>query len=214
MIQRICCGNVNCYIVANGKTAVLVDTGREKFRQKVLDACRGFDMRLLILTHGHVDHVQNAAFLAETFGIPIAMHKADVPLLGDNMLQPLFSRGILGRLVLSASIKSFREDEIPGFAPNFFLEDGDQLEDYGIPAKVVGLPGHTKGSIGLDVMEKHLIVGDALMNMFYPSISMLYNDKAAMLQSADKISQLGKRQIYFGHGRPLSNRNWTKREII
>ena len=64
MIQRICCGNVNCYIVADGKTAVLVDTGREKFRQKVLDACQEFDMRLLVLTHGHVDHVQNAAFLA------------------------------------------------------------------------------------------------------------------------------------------------------
>lgn len=211
MIQRICCGNVNCYIVADGKTAVLVDTGREKFRQKVLDACQEFDMRLLVLTHGHVDHVQNAAFLAKALKIPIAMHKADVPLLDDNMLQPLSSKGILGKLVLSASIKSFREDKIPDFTPSLFLKDGDSLDGYGIPAKIVGLPGHTTGSIGLDVMEKHLIVGDALMNMFYPTASMLYNDKAAMLQSADKISQIGNRQIYFGHGGPLANRNWTKR---
>lgn len=140
MIQRICCGNVNCYIVADGKTAVLVDTGREKFRQKVLDACQEFDMRLLVLTHGHVDHVQNAAFLAKALKIPIAMHKADVPLLDDNMLQPLSSKGILGKLVLSASIKSFREDKIPGFTPSLFLKDGDSLDGYGIPAKIVGLP--------------------------------------------------------------------------
>lgn len=209
MIQRICCGNVNCYLVINGKTAILVDTGREKHRQKVLDACRGFKIRLLVLTHGHVDHVQNAAFLAEALQIPIAMHKADLPLLNDNMLQPLSSKGILGKIVLSASIKSFHKDKIPGFVPSVFLEDGNRLDAYGIPAQVIGLPGHTKGSIGLDVMEQHLIVGDALMNMFYPTTSMLYNDKAAMLQSAKKISQFGERQIYFGHGRPVGNRNWT-----
>ena len=93
------------------------------------------------------------------------------------------------------------------FTPDVCLKDGDSLEDYGIQAKVIGLPGHTQGSIGIDIMEKDLIVGDALMNMLYPTVSMLYNDKNAMLQSVDKISRLGERQIYFGHGRPKENRS-------
>ena len=54
-------------------------------------------------------------------------------------------------------------------------------------------------------MKKDLIVGDALMNLFYPTISMLYHDKAAMQQSADKISRLGERRILFGHGKPEKN---------
>lgn len=78
---------------------------------------------------------------------------------------------------------------------------------YGIPARIISLPGHTQGSIGIDIMEKELIVGDALMNMFYPTASMLYNDRDMMLQSADKISGLGERQIYFGHGKPKKNRS-------
>ena len=55
-------------------------------------------------------------------------------------------------------------------------------------------------------MGKELIVGDALMNMFYPTVSMLYHNKDVMLQSVDKISSLGERQIYFGHGKPMKNR--------
>lgn len=209
MVQRICCGSVNCYIVSYGKNAVLVDTGRERYRQKIWSACKPYDVRLLVLTHGHVDHVQNAAYLSNVFGCPVGMNRADIPLLKDNMLQSLSAHDLLGRVVLAASEKSFYKDKIPVFVPEVSLNDGYSLDIFGIPAKVISLPGHTQGSIGLDVMEKDLIVGDALMNMFYPTVSMLYNDKTAMLKSVDKISQLGERKIYFGHGKPIKNRNWT-----
>ncbi|MCI9127853.1 MAG: MBL fold metallo-hydrolase [Eubacterium sp.] len=208
-IQRICCGNVNCYIVSNGKDAILVDTGQEEYCQKVLNACKIFHMHLLVLTHGHIDHVQNAAFLANALHIPVAINQEDVPLLKDNMLQMLSSRGILGKIILSASLRSFKKDKIPVIVPTVFLNDNDVLDAYGIPAKIIALPGHTKGSIGLDIEQRNLIVGDALMNMFYPTISMLYNDKMAMVKSAEKISSLGNRTIYFGHGKPTHNRKWT-----
>ncbi len=96
------------------------------------------------------------------------------------------------------------------FTPSVFLKDGDDLAEYGISAKVVGLPGHTKSSIGIDIDEKELIVGDALMNMFYPSVSMLYNDEKTMLDSAKKITGLGERIIHFGHGKPVQNKVWVK----
>lgn len=66
------------------------------------------------------------------------------------------------------------------------------------------------GSIGLDVNGQGLIVGDALMNMFYPTISMLYHDRETMLQSAKKIEKTGPCTIYFGHGKPVENRIWVK----
>ncbi len=76
-----------------------------------------------------------------------------------------------------------------------FLKDGDSLSDYGVNASIIALPGHTDGSIGIDVENKGLIVGDALMNMFYPTVSMLFHDKSEMLDSARKISRLGNRII-------------------
>ncbi len=209
-ILRIPCGNVNCYLVSSGENAILVDTCREAYRQKILDACKPYQVRLLVLTHGHVDHVQNAAFLAQALHCSVAMHRADLPLLADNINQPLSASGILGRIVLRASVKSFRTDVIPAFTPAVFLEDGDSLKHYGISAAVVGLPGHTDGSIGLDVAGHDLLVGDALMNLFYPTVSMLYHDREAMLRSVEKIERIGPRTIYFGHGKPVGNRKWIK----
>lgn len=209
-IQRIPCGNGNSYIISKGENAILVDTCREKYKEIILNACKPYHMRLLVLTHGHIDHVQNAAFLSNKLHIPIAMCKADLGLINNNMAQELEAKSILGKIVLSASLKSFREEKFPSFTPTVFLSDGDTLNDYGISAKILSVPGHTDGSIAIDVAEKHLIVGDALMNMFYPSLSMLYHDKISMLQSAERISKLGERTIYFGHGKPLNNRVWVK----
>lgn len=210
-VERIKCGNGNCYIISNGKDAILVDTCREKYREKILNACKPYRMRLLLLTHGHLDHVQNAAFLSEELQIPVGMCKEDLALLENNLIQSLEAKSILGKIVLAASIKGLKEDGIPSFTPTVFLSEGDILDSYGISAKILSVPGHTNGSIAVDVDEKYLLVGDALMNMFYPTVSMLYHDRSEMLKSAEKISKLGNRTVFFGHGNPLNNRIWANR---
>ena len=52
------------------------------------------------------------------------------------------------------------------------------------------------------------------MNMFYPTVSMLFHDKSEMLDSAGKISRLGNRTIYFGHGKPMPNKQWVKQRTV
>lgn len=55
---------------------------------------------------------------------------------------------------------------------------------------MISLPGHTHGSIGIDVDNTYLTVGDALMNMFDPTVSMLFHNKNGMLESAgNKIAK-------------------------
>lgn len=51
------------------KNAVLIDTCREKYREMILNACKDYHVQLLILTHGHIDHVQNAAYLSDRLHI-------------------------------------------------------------------------------------------------------------------------------------------------
>lgn len=208
-IHRIAGGNVNCYIVEDNDKAILIDTGRKKYRDKILEKCREFHVGLIVLTHGHMDHCQNAAYLANALHIPIAMNKKDLNLIPDNRKQALFAKTFLGKIVLSVSLSSFEKDSLEVFEPIIYLENDDDLSEYGIAAKVVELPGHTKGSIGIKV-DDNLFVGDALMNMFYPTLSMLYADEQEMLSSAEYISELGDKTIYFGHGKPKRNRKWVK----
>lgn len=209
-VKRIKCGNGNCFIISKGDNAILADTCHTKYREKILNACKGYNIRLIVLTHGHIDHIQNAAYLSRELNAPIAMNGEDIPLIEDNMRQPLKAESFLGKIVLALSEKSFREDEIPAFEPTVLLKGGDTLEEYGIPAEIIAVPGHTKGSIAIDVDKKYLIVGDALMNMFYPTVSMLYNDKEEMLKSAKKICEIGDRMICFGHGKEMGYRDWVK----
>ena len=94
-IHRIASGNVNCYIVADNDKAILIDTGRKKYFEKILERCKKyfekilerckkFHVSLIVLTHGHMDHCQNAAYLAEALHIPIAINKNDMDLIQDN----------------------------------------------------------------------------------------------------------------------------------
>ncbi len=209
-IKRIKCGNGNCYIVSNGKEAILVDAAKKEHLDAILEACNPYDMKLLLLTHGHFDHTENAAALSGKLGIPIAMHRADLDLIDDNMAQPLTAGSFFGRIVLKASMESFSNREMPKFQPTIFLDHGDDLSEYGVSAKVIGLPGHTNGSIAIDVDGKYLIAGDAVMNMLYPTVSLLYHNREEMLNSARKISALGERVIFFGHGKPVRSRKWVK----
>ena len=98
------------------------------------------------------------------------MDENDCKLSQSNANQSLSAANILGKIVLSASLKEFSVRSMPEFKPNVLLHSDDSLSDYGIDAHIISLPGHTDGSIGIDVENKHLIVGDALMNMFYPTV--------------------------------------------
>lgn len=207
-VRRIRCGNGNCYIVSENENAVLIDTCKSDSADKILQICTPYNIRLILLTHGHFDHAQNAALLSRELNAPIAMHRADFGLLADNFSQSLSSKGVLGKIVLNASLKSFGDEKIPAFTPDVYLDEGDTLDEYGVHALILHLPGHTDGSIGVDAGGEHLFVGDALMNMFYPTTSMIFHNKEEMLKSAERISALGKRTIYFGHGKPVDNRNW------
>lgn len=88
-IHRIVSGNVKCYIVADNDKAILIDTGRKKYREKILEKCKEFHISLIVLTHGHMDHCQNATYLASALQIPIAMSEKDINLILDNRKQSL-----------------------------------------------------------------------------------------------------------------------------
>ena len=195
-------GSQNMYLLEGDEKALLIDTGWgsgtlrpyvERLTQKPVQ---------VILTHGHLDHIQNTALLMERLGVPAALHPADLGLLTDQQSQPLSAQGPAGRLLLSLSRHSFQTQAFLPFTPTVELREGDSLAPWGVDARVLELPGHTAGSIGLDVEGHSLIVGDAMMNLFRPGPSCLCSDPAAQRDSIARIRSLGPRSLYFGHGRP------------
>ena len=204
-IARIKGGTDNCYVIADGGKAILIDTASKPHINKVIVECDKYEMKLIVLTHVHFDHAENAAELSKRYNIPVAIHKADEELFESFDKQPLKSYGLVGKIVLGLSLKALRETKVEKPENLIYVKDSDDLSFYGINAKIVELPGHTLGSIGVDVEQKHLFVGDELDNWIRPGLGHLYYDFDAIKDSAQKIKGLGARTIYYGHGKPTEN---------
>ncbi len=204
-IKRIKGGTDNCYLVTDGGQAILVDTASGQNLDQVMAECDKYTLKLIVLTHVHFDHAENAAALSARYGIPVAIHRKDEELFDSFDKQPLKSSGLVGCVVLSMSLKVLRNTTVARPDNLIYVEEGDDLNAYGFNAKVIELPGHTLGSIGLDVEGRHLLVGDALDNWIRPGTGHLFYDKEATRKSAEKIRALGDRTIYYGHGKPTPN---------
>ncbi len=197
----------NCYIAENDEVAILIDPGLNQKKEQIIKICKEKVIKLMVLTHGHVDHIQCAADVAKELQIPIMMHQNDLELIDYNLKQPLHGRKVMGKIVAFFSILSAKSSVIKPFKVTEIITCDRTVNEYGIPFEIIQLPGHTKGSVGIKI-ENHLFVGDALMNMFGADVSLLYENKDVLFESATKISSVGDVTIHFGHGNEVSNRQW------
>ena len=204
-IIRIIGGTDNCYLVTDGSRAMLVDTASKQCLDQVTAECDKYEMKLIVLTHVHFDHAENAAELSRRYGVPVAFHRKDEELFESFDRQPLKPRGPVGRVVLGMSLKVLRNTPVERPDNLIYIREGDDLGAYGFDAKVTELPGHTLGSVGVDVEGRHLLVGDALDNWIRPGVGHLFYDRDALGKSAEKIRAMGERTICYGHGKPTGN---------
>ncbi|MCM1327840.1 MAG: MBL fold metallo-hydrolase [Ruminococcus sp.] len=201
-VNMITCGAENCYVIQGESGDMLIDTGTEEDRDTIETWLGYFNVKVIFLTHGHNDHIGNAAYLAERFGAEIAMSKFDAALSRHNLLHRVHCMGLRGNVIWKASRENFESFSDP-FKVDILLEDGMPVgEKYGIDCKAVKLDGHTKGSFGV-MQGGDLYVGDALMNFVIPSSSLICESPKAAKETLYKIAALSPERIFFGHGKPI-----------
>jgi hydroxyacylglutathione hydrolase len=196
-------GSVNCYIVKNGNDYVLIDTGpsnkRFDLEKELEDAgCTPENLNLIILTHGDFDHTGNADYLREKFDAKIAMHYGDLEIVkhGD-----MFSnrKGNFLIKMLAPILFSFGKSE--RFRPDMHIDDEHSFLEYGFDAKVIYLPGHSKGSIGVLTDDGNLFCGDLLTNNKNPALNSIIDDDGEANASVEKLKGMELKTVYPGHGK-------------
>jgi glyoxylase-like metal-dependent hydrolase (beta-lactamase superfamily II) len=214
-ITIIALGGVNCYLLAAGEGFILIDTGLATKRDALVHAleraaCRPGDLRLVVLTHGDVDHAGNARYLREEYGVAIAMHAADAGMVerGDmswNRKAKPDRTTMTGRFIrLAGRLMELSRRSAPfeTFAPDMLVDDGYDLAGYGLDARVVHLPGHSKGSIGVLTGAGDLFCGDLLYNWRRPSVPII-DDLADHTASLEKLRGRPVGTVHPGHGKPF-----------
>jgi glyoxylase-like metal-dependent hydrolase (beta-lactamase superfamily II) len=96
------------------------------------------------------------------------------------------------------------------FKPDLYIEDGYDLSGYEFGAKVLHLPGHSKGSIGILTADGNLFCGDLFMNMNQPAPTSLVDDLAELNSSIGKLKSLKINTVYPGHGKSFPMSSFTQ----
>ncbi len=215
-IQTITYGSVNCYLVKTGANSILIDTGlpnkRTELEKELIKAgCQAGDLKLIILTHGDYDHAGNAAYFRDRYGAKIAMHAED----SDRVEQGDWKLGFKSKpdkfplmyRIVSSFIKLGKFDT---FKPDIYVEDGENLVEYGCEAQVVYLPGHTRGSIGILTDDGELFCGDLLSNFRKPGLQFFIDDMVSARASIEKLKKLNVKNVYPGHGKSFLIKSFLK----
>ena len=205
------------YLIESDAGLYLVDTGAPGSEDAVLRLMEKIgrdDLRLIYITHAHLDHYGSAAALRRITGAPVAIHRADADALarGETRLGEI--RG-WGRLM--GAVKRLLETRMKpeGVRPDVLLDDGDRLDTWGLDAKVVHIPGHTHGSSCLLVEGRLAFVGDLLSTTGRLRAQRFFaEDWSQIPESLDRLKALGVEWVYAGHGsRALSGSGLKKMNV-
>jgi glyoxylase-like metal-dependent hydrolase (beta-lactamase superfamily II) len=190
IIKRLVVGSLsaNCWIVGSvstGEGLVMDPGGNSETICRAIDDT-GLDIKIIVLTHGHSDHIAALRDVQDKTGAGVAIHIEDADFLeGHSSYSSQF--GI-----------SYRTPH----PPERLLREGDKIEVGGMIFKVIHTPGHTPGSISL-LTDFGVFTGDTIFRRGIGTTIMPGSSRPQLLDSIRKKLMVlpDDTVIYPGHGR-------------
>jgi hydroxyacylglutathione hydrolase len=200
----------NMYLIKSAKP-VLIDGGSKADLPALKEglAAQGLqlkDVALAVLTHSHSDHAGMAAELQRA-GIKVAIGEGDVPMAkaghNDDLKPTNFTAFLLKHFAITPNFEPY--------TPDFVVKDRFDLRPWGIEGHAQQMPGHTPGSLVVQLDEGRIFVGDMFLGgymggRFSPHKAGEHYFQANGEQNFRNIQTLLKQPIktfYLGHGGPV-----------
>ena len=174
-IQKLTLGlyQTNTYILSNATEAAVIDPGYEP--DIILDALEGRELKAILLTHGHFDHVGAVKELVAETGCKVYIHAADLS------LPPMITAGQL-------------------YYTHTYAEGDTVCPIEGAELHVLHTPGHTPGSVCL-LLGDQMFSGDTLFEGSCGRMDLPGGDQLQMHQSLNRLVSLqADYHIHPGHG--------------
>jgi glyoxylase-like metal-dependent hydrolase (beta-lactamase superfamily II) len=219
-VFRVRSKRVNCYLVRDGSSLTLIDSGLPAHWAAIKGACGalGLDVSAIeavLLTHVHSDHAGSAERARVEAAATVRLHPDDAE-LADGRTNRRTERPIAAYLWRPTAVAALWElisggsGRMPALGSYSHVSHGEQLDVPGHPT-VIGLPGHTRGSVGFVVHERDVCFsGDALVTLDLLTgrrgprlLSRAFiEDSGQALTSLDRLADLKVSTLLPGHGDP------------
>lgn len=179
----------NCYLVWDDNSdALMVDPGGPAAEVADFIKNNKLNLRWIILTHGHGDHIGGIAQVRGLSECGVAIHEKDSSCLTSA----------------ARNLSSHMGPAIELVAADRILHDNDVLHAGKLEARIIHTPGHTPGGIAVlvaDGSEKVLFSGDTLFARSIGRTDLPGGDEEVLMASLKKLEPLpGDLRVYPGHG--------------
>jgi glyoxylase-like metal-dependent hydrolase (beta-lactamase superfamily II) len=197
-----------------GEGIILIDGGdpqkMENFKRGLEKASiKPEEIKLILLTHGHWDHIGSAKEIQALTGAKVLLHHKDMHFLDEDHPSQPPGFTLWGKMII-AGLKLYTSNmHIPSFKVDIIAADDEiSLAEYGIPGKVVYTPGHSWGSVSVLLDSGQAFVGDLAMSKFpmrlSPGLPIFGDDIQVVKKSWRKLLDMDTKMVYPAHGKPFS----------
>jgi glyoxylase-like metal-dependent hydrolase (beta-lactamase superfamily II) len=203
-------GYSNSVLLVNSSKSIIIDTGVRGYFHHFKTQLKQFnlqptDIKLVVLTHTHYDHTGNLKALAQFTGAKVLVHKNEFDNLKNGFIKIPQGQGKYSRFMSNLGRMVYPKYASPKpFVANLINENEYDLNEFGIDGKIISTPGHTDGSQSV-LIGKKLISGDTFIHMpngiIFPHFA---NDPKMLLETWQKLFDMGIEEIYPGHGKPFN----------
>lgn len=202
-------GNANAFLIEEDDGLTLIDAGFPGREAAVFEAVRSLgrspvQLKHLILTHHHLDHVGSAAAIVRETGARTYMHPLDIPMAeSGGPFRPLIPAPGLLRRAMCRQFYDHNERVAP-VAIDQPLTPGEMLP-IGGGIEVIHAPGHCAGQVALLWHPgRMLFAGDVCMNILGLGDPVGFESLNEGRASQRKIASLSFEAAGFGHGKPIA----------
>jgi hydroxyacylglutathione hydrolase len=214
VVQAVGFGHANVFFIQTEYGQILVDAGMPGDPEKLDDvfATAGVDpstIGLIVVTHGHMDHMGLTAYAKEITGAEVLCHQSLSGRLARGEIEDSVAQNIMGRFInFMAGIQEVTGGgDIEGVQADILVNDSFDLSEYGLSGKVIHTPGHSQSSLSIVLDNGETLIGDMVRDEGDGEIGpgMFYEDKEALVASLEEVVLFDSRTIYLSHGNTIDN---------
>jgi hydroxyacylglutathione hydrolase len=214
VVQPVTFGHANVFFIRTRDGHILVDAGMPGDTEKLDEvfATAGVDpstIGLIVVTHGHMDHMGLTAYAKEITGAKVLCHQSLSGKLASGEIEDSVAQNMMGRFInFMAGIQEVTGGgDIEGVQADILVDDSFDLSEYGLSGKVVHTPGHSQGSLSIVLDNGEALIGDMVRDEGDGEIGpgMFYEDKEALVASLEEVVLFDSRTIYLSHGNTIDN---------